>query len=125
MPASWWSADSTSVNLFKVLSAALTIAKAAAAERRVILSERGNFPTDLYIAEALARERGFELVLADSPGQIDAHLASDRVAVLMLTQVNYRSGRLHDMAALTRPAHRPARWRCGTWRTRPAPCRWR
>jgi kynureninase len=96
-------ADSTSVNLFKVLSAALTITQADAPGRRVILSERSNFPTDLYIAEALARERGFELVLAepdDLPALLDA-----RTAVLMLTHVNYRTGRLHDMAALTASAH--------------------
>jgi len=98
-------ADSTSVNLFKVLSAALAIAKTNAPARRVILSERGNFPTDLYIAEGLARERNCELVLTDSPEQIAAHLASQRVAVMMLTQVDYKSGRLHDMAALTRLSH--------------------
>jgi len=98
-------ADSTSVNLFKVLSAALTIAKADAPGRRVILSERGNFPTDLYIAEALARERGCELVLTDAPDEIAVHLVRGHVAVMMLTQVDYKSGRLHDMAALTRLAH--------------------
>ena len=98
-------ADSTSVNLFKVLSAALTIAKADAPARRVILSERGNFPTDLYIAEGLAKERGCELVLTASPDEIGSHLASSRVAVMMLTQVDYKSGRVHDMAALTRMAH--------------------
>jgi kynureninase len=96
-------ADSTSVNLFKVLSAALTIAKADAPQRKVILSERSNFPTDLYIAEALARERGCELLLAEPdelPGLLNAN-----TAVLMLTHVNYRTGRMHDMAALTRAAH--------------------
>jgi kynureninase len=98
-------ADSTSVNLFKVLSAALTIAATEAPQRRVILSERGNFPTDLYIAQSLAQERGFELVLTDAPDQIDARLAGGQIAVLMLTQVDYKSGRLHDMAALTRRAH--------------------
>ncbi len=97
-------ADSTSINLFKVLSAALSMAQADAPQRRVILSERDNFPTDLYIAESLARERGFELVLADAPEQIEPRLAKGDVAVLMLTQVNYRTGRLHDMAALTRAA---------------------
>jgi len=51
-------ADSTSVNLFKVLSAALSITQADAPQRRVILSERSNFPTDLYVAQAIARERG-------------------------------------------------------------------
>jgi kynureninase len=98
-------ADSTSVNLFKVLSAALSMARADNPQRRVILSERDNFPTDLYIAESLARERGFELVLADAPEQIEPRLAQGDVAVLMLTQVNYRTGRLHDLAALTDAAH--------------------
>jgi len=98
-------ADSTSVNLYKVLWSALAIAAADAPAKRVILSERDNFPTDLYIAEGLARERGFELVLADEPEQIEPLLAEGNVAVLMLTQVNYRSGRVHDMASLTRRAH--------------------
>jgi kynureninase len=98
-------ADSTSVNLFKVLSAALTIAREDAPGRRVIVSERGNFPTDLYIAEALARERGLALVLADAPEQIEPLLARGDVAVLMLTQVDFKSGRLHDMAALSAAAH--------------------
>ncbi|MBE0550733.1 MAG: kynureninase, partial [Rubrivivax sp.] len=95
-------ADSTSVNLFKVLSAALAMAQADAPQRRRIVSERSNFPTDLYIAEALARERGYELVLAETdelPQRLD-----ERCAVLMLTHVNYRSGRMHDMAALSRAA---------------------
>ena len=96
------------MNLFKVLSAALNIATAgvpAAPPCGVIVSERGNFPTDLYIAESLARERGFELRLVDAPEAIEPALAGGRVAVLMLTQVDYRSGRLHDMAAMTQLAH--------------------
>ena len=116
-------ADSTSVNLFKVLSAALSMAAADNPQRRVILSERDNFPTDLYIAESLARERGFELVLIDAPEQIEPRLAQGDVAVLMLTQVNYRTGRLHDMAALTQAAHTSARSRSGTSRIVPAHCR--
>ena len=96
-------ADSTSVNLFKVLSAALRIVQADAPQRRVILSERSNFPTDLYIAESLAREHGMTLHLVDVD-EIEAHL-NGSAAILMLTQVNYRTGRLHDMAALTRAAH--------------------
>jgi kynureninase len=96
-------ADSTSVNLFKVLSAALTIVQQDAPARRRIVSERSNFPTDLYIAESLARERGFELVLVE-PGDIGTALDA-HTAVLMLTHVNYRTGRMHDMAALTRAAH--------------------
>lgn len=98
-------ADSTSVNVFKALSAALSIAAADAPGRRIILSERHNFPTDLYIAEGIARERGLELLLADDPEQIEPLLAEGNVAVLMLTHVNYRTGRMHDMPALNRQAH--------------------
>lgn len=96
-------ADSTSVNLFKVLSAALQIVRADAPERTVILSERSNFPTDLYIAESLARQHGCSLQLCEAD-EIPA-LLGDRTAVLMLTHVNYRTGRMHDMAALTAAAH--------------------
>ena len=95
--------DSTSVNLFKVLSVALDFARTDAPGRNVILSERHNFPTDLYIAESLAHERGLELQLVDS-GEIRAHL-TDRVAALMLTHVNYRDGRMHAMAEINRVAH--------------------
>ena len=95
--------DSTSINLYKVLSAALNIAAADAPERKVIVSERSNFPTDLYIAEALCRERGLRLQLVE-PGDIKASLTSE-VAVLMLTHVNYRTGAMHDMAAITAAAH--------------------
>lgn len=95
--------DSTSINLYKVLSAALHIAAQDASTRKVIVSERSNFPTDLYIAEALCRERGFRLRLVE-PEEIAAALTSE-VAVLMLTHVNYRTGAMHDMAAVTAAAH--------------------
>ncbi len=95
--------DSTSVNLFKVLSAALHLQHQDAPARRVVLSERSNFPTDLYIAEALCCERGCTLQLVE-PHEIAGALTGD-VAVLMLTHVNYRTGAMHDMAALTAAAH--------------------
>ena len=95
--------DSTSVNLFKVLCAALDLARVDAPERKVVLSERGNFPTDLYIAQGLARERGLDLRLVGAD-EIIAHLDDD-VAVLMLTQVNYRDGRVHAMATINAAAH--------------------
>ncbi|MDZ4146542.1 MAG: kynureninase [Burkholderiales bacterium] len=95
--------DSTSVNLYKVLSAALHIAAQDAPQRRVIVSERSNFPTDLYIAEALCRERGYQLQLIE-PEEINTALTPE-VAVLMLTHVNYRTGAMHDMAAVTAAAH--------------------
>ena len=96
-------ADSTSVNLFKVLSAAAQIARADDPARRVIVSERSNFPTDLYIAESVAAQHGLTLELHDIDA-IPARLGPD-VALLMLTQVNYRSGRMADMAAVTALAH--------------------
>jgi kynureninase len=96
-------ADSTSVNLYKVLMAASHIARQDQPARRVIVSERSNFPTDLYIAESLVRELGWTLRLIE-PEEVEAALTRD-VAVLMLTHVNYRTGRMHDMAAVTRAAH--------------------
>ena len=95
--------DSTSVNLYKVLSAALNIAAEDGPDRKVIVSERSNFPTDLYIAEGLCRERGYRLLLVE-PGDILDSLDED-VAVVMLTHVNYRTGAMHDMAAVTAAAH--------------------
>ena len=96
-------ADSTSVNVFKVLSAALRIAAADAPSRRVVLSERSNFPTDLYIADTLAQQYGARLRLEDAddlPAAIDGE-----TAVVLLTHVSYRTGRMHDMGATTRAAH--------------------
>lgn len=101
-PGSVMVADSTSINLFKLLSAALRMRP----ERRVILSEAGNFPTDLYIAEGLVDLLGRGHVLRTvPPEEIAAHIQPD-VAVVMLTEVNYHTGRRHDMAAITAAAHR-------------------
>ena len=96
-------ADSTSVNLYKALCAALDLNAGSNPGRRTILSERHNFPTDLYIAEGLARERGLELRLVEAH-EIVAHLRDD-VAVLLLTHVNYRDGRMHPMAQINAVAH--------------------
>jgi len=96
-------ADATSVNLFKVLSTAIALQRLDAPARRVIVSERSNFPTDLYIAETLAREHGLTLTLIDAD-ELPAHL-NDELAVLLLTHVNYRTGRMFDMAEVTRAAH--------------------
>lgn len=96
-------ADSTSINLFKVLSAALNIATTDQPGRKIILSERSNFPTDLYIAEALCRDKGFQLQLVEAD-DIQASL-NHEVAILMLTHVNYRTGAMHDMAGLNQCAH--------------------
>jgi kynureninase len=95
--------DSTSVNLFKVLSAALSMVQKDSPQRRVVLSERSNFPTDLYIAQGLCRERGYTLALVE-PEEI-AHALNGDVAVLMLTHVNYRTGAMHDMDQVTAAAH--------------------
>ncbi len=95
--------DSTSINLFKVMSLALTLQAQVPLERRVVLSERSNFPTDLYTAEALCRERGWALQLVETD-TLAAALAA-RPAVLMLTHVNYRTGAMHDMDTVTATAH--------------------
>ncbi|NIP15007.1 MAG: kynureninase [Pseudomonadales bacterium] len=90
--------DSISVNLYKLLSAALALQPG----RRVIVSQGDNFPTDLYMAQGLATELGSErceLRIVDADGIEDA-LDSD-VAVLMLTHADFRTGRLHDMKRMT------------------------
>ena len=92
--------DSTSINLFKLLAAAL----AARPGRRTILTEEGNFPTDLYMAEGLAALTG--ATLRAVPADAIEEALGDDVAVLALTHVDYRSARRHDMAALTAAAHR-------------------
>ncbi|ABB06683.1 kynureninase [Burkholderia lata] len=92
-------ADSTSVNLFKVLVAATRMRPG----RRVILAERTNFPTDVYIAASVAEMTGCELRCVD-PDDIVAAI-DDSVAVVSLTHVNYKSGKRYDMAAVTRQAH--------------------
>lgn len=94
-------ADSTSVNLFKVLSAALRLRP----DRRVILSERGNFPTDLYVAQGLVTQLGgrHELRLVERDALADS--IDDSVAVAMLTQVDYRTGHRLPMAEITAMAH--------------------
>ena len=94
-------ADSTSINLFKALSMALFLRP----DRRVIVSEAGNFPTDTYIAQGLADLLGQGHVLRlVAPGELATAITRD-VAVVLLTEVNYRSGARHDMAALTAYAH--------------------
>jgi len=96
--------DSTSINLYKVLSAALRQTRRQSPERRVIVSERDNFPTDLYIAQSVCEEHGLRLELVNG-AQVQSVLSA-QVAVLMLTHVNYRTGAMHDMAGLTAAAHR-------------------
>ena len=94
-------ADSTSVNLFKVLSAALALNPS----RRTILSERENFPTDLYVVEGLIRHLGRDHVLkAAAPEEFPA-VIDDDVACVLLTHVSYRTGRMYDMAKITEAAH--------------------
>ncbi len=104
-PGSLVVADSTSINLFKVLAAAVRMQAQDKPGRRVILSESDNFPTDLYMAQGLADllQQGHELRLVPAE---QLHAAIDEsVAVVMATQVNYRSGFMHDMAATTARAH--------------------
>jgi kynureninase len=110
--------DTTSLNLFKALAAALDIQRERSqegeTERKVIVTERSNFPTDIYMADGLARwlDRGYSIRLVDAVEELEAAIDAD-CAVLMLTHVNYRTGWQHDMAALTRHAH--ARGALAVW----------
>ena len=93
--------DTLSIKVYQALAAALELNP----DRRVILSDNGNFPSDLYIAEGLLKslDRGYMLKIVAPEAVEDA--IDETIAVLMLTEVDYRTGRLHDMAALTRKAH--------------------
>jgi kynureninase len=99
--------DTTSLNIFKALAAALRIQQAAHPARRVIVSERDNFPTDLYMIEGMIDflQQGYELRLVDEALPLEQALGDD-VAVLLLSHVNYRTGAMYDMAATTALAHR-------------------
>lgn len=91
--------DTLSIKVFQAVSAA----RAMRPNRRVILSDSGNFPSDLYVAEGLARAVDAELRVV-APEEV-ANAIDDSVAVLMITEVDYRTGRRHDMKALTKIAH--------------------
>jgi kynureninase len=94
-------ADTISVNLFKLLTSAL----GARRERRVVLSDSGNFPSDLYVAQALTDflGHGYELRIVAPEAVMDA--ITDDVAVAMITEVDYRTARRHDMLRVTARAH--------------------
>ncbi len=93
--------DTLSIKVYQALASALELNPG----RRRILSDRGNFPTDLYMAEGLIRslDKGHKLNCVE-PEDVADHI-SDDLAVLMLTEVDYRTGRRHDMATLTKAAH--------------------
>ena len=93
--------DSTSVNLFKLLAAALRLNPGRAA----ILSEPENFPTDLYVAQGLVELLGGRARLRLEPPERLPAAIDDETAVVMLTHVSYRSGAVHDLAGLTAAAH--------------------
>ena len=93
--------DTLSIKVYQAVAAALEMRP----ERRVILSDHGNFPSDLYMADGLIRSlgRGHEIRLV-APEEVAGAL-DESVAILMLTEVDYRTGRKHDMARLTAAAH--------------------
>ncbi len=93
--------DTLSIKVYQALAAALEMAP----DRRVILSDTGNFPSDLYMAEGLCRTLGNGYTLKTvAPEDIADHI-DETVSVTLITEVDYRTGRKHDMAALTALAH--------------------
>jgi kynureninase len=92
--------DTLSLKVYQALAAAIDLVP----DRKVILTDNGNFPSDIYMAEGLIKSlgRGLELRIVD-PEDVENHI-NDDLAVLMLTQVDYRTGRLHDMQTLTAKA---------------------
>ena len=93
--------DTLSIKVYQALASALDLRP----ERRVILSDTGNFPSDLYMAEGLCRTLGPDYRLKTVAPEAVADAIDESVAVLMLTEVDYRTGRKHDMAALIARAH--------------------
>ena len=93
--------DSTSVNLFKLVAASLRLRP----DRRVLVSQRDNFPSNLYMMQGLVDllDRGFELRLSDSQDVEDR--IRDDVAVVCLTHVNFKTGAMHDLERITALAH--------------------
>ncbi len=89
--------DTLSIRVWQALAAALDLVP----DRRVILTDSGNFPSDLYMADGLARlkSQGHDLRVV-APEDVAAAI-DETVAALMITEVDYRTGRIHDMAALT------------------------
>ena len=93
--------DTLSIKVYQALAAALKLRPG----RRAILSDSGNFPSDLYMAEGLIHTIGKDHELRTPSPEDVLDLIDEDVAAVMLTQVDYRTGRLHDMAAVTRAAH--------------------
>jgi kynureninase len=93
--------DTLSIKVYQALASCLEMNP----DRRVILSDTGNFPSDLYMAEGLCRTLGPDYQLRTVSPEDVAGAIDETVAVLMLTEVDYRTGRRHDMAALTAKAH--------------------
>lgn len=93
--------DTLSIKVYQALASCLEMNPT----RRVILSDTGNFPSDLYMAEGLCRTlgQGYELKTVAPEDVLDA--IDETVAVTMITEVDYRTGRRHDMAAITTRAH--------------------
>jgi kynureninase len=94
--------DSTSVNIFKALCAALALSP----ERDVILSEQGNFPTDVYIMQGIEALTGRNIRAELVPPDAIEDAIDENVAAVLLTQVHYKTGRMRDMARTTEIAHR-------------------
>jgi kynureninase len=100
-PGSVVMGDTLSIKVYQALASALEMRP----DRRVILSDTGNFPSDLYMADGLVRTLGDGYDLRTvAPEAVEAAIGPD-VAVLMLTEVDYRTGRRHDMANLVAKAH--------------------
>ena len=93
--------DTLSIKVYQAVASALDLNPG----RQVVLSDNGNFPSDLYMADGLLRSLGpdYELRVVD-PEDVAAHI-TENVAVLMLTEVDYRTGRIHDMKSLSELAH--------------------
>jgi kynureninase len=93
--------DTLSIKVYQALAAALDLNP----DRRVILSDTGNFPSDLYMAEGLCRVLGPEYILKTVEPEQVLDALDETIAVTLITEVDYRTGRRHNMAEITARAH--------------------
>jgi kynureninase len=91
--------DTLSIKVYQALASALELS-----DRKVVLSDSGNFPSDLYIAQGLCKTLGDRRLVTVAPEDV-LEAIDETVAVVMITEVDYRTGRRHDMAALSAKAH--------------------
>lgn len=93
--------DSTSINLFKTLTAAIALRP----DRQTVVTEKDNFPSDLYIAQSAGARAQVDVEAIDNLSELDRHLSTGAVAAVVFSHVNYRTGARYDLGDITARVH--------------------